>query len=50
MDLTSIGTLATTTIGDFGDAALLVLTAVIAIAAAYFLFKFAWRHLKGSVR
>jgi len=50
MDLAAIGTLATGTLGDFGDQVLLVLTAVIGIAAAYFLFKFAWKRIKGSVR
>jgi len=50
MDLTAISTLATTTLSDFGDEVLVVLTAVIGIAIAYFLFKFAWRKIKGSVR
>jgi len=50
MDLTAIQTLATTTLGDFGDSVLVVLTAVIGIAIAYFLFKFAWRKIKGSVK
>jgi len=50
MDLASVGTLATTTLGDFGDQVILVLTAVIGIAIAYFLFKFAWRKIKGSVK
>jgi len=49
MDLTSISALATGTLSDFGDEVLVVLTAVIGIAIAYFLFKFAWRKIKGSV-
>jgi len=49
MDLASIGTLATTTLSDFGDQVLVVLGAVIGVAIAYFLFKFAWRKIKGSV-
>jgi len=49
MDLTAISTLATSTLSDFGDEVLVVLTAVIGIAIAYFLFKFAWRKIKGSV-
>lgn len=50
MDLASIGTLATTTLDGFGDQVLIVLTAVIGIAIAYFLFKFAWKKIKGSVK
>lgn len=50
MDLTAIGTLATTTLSDFGAQVLLVLTAVIGIAIAYFLFRFAWKKIKGSVK
>jgi len=50
MDLNAISTLATSTLGDFGDEVLVVLTAVIGIAIAYFLFKFAWKKIKGSVR
>jgi len=37
------------TINEFGDQVLIVLTAVIGVAIAYFLFKFAWRKIKGSV-
>lgn len=29
---------------------LIVLTSVIGLAVAYLLFKFAWRHIKGTVR
>jgi len=50
MDLTAVTTLATTTLGAFSDKVLIVLTAVIGVAVAYFLFKFAWRKIKGSVR
>jgi hypothetical protein len=50
MDLTAISTLATTTLSSFGDEVLVVLTAVIGVSVAYFLFKFAWRKIKGSVR
>lgn len=50
MDLASIGTLATTTLDTFGDQVLIVLTAVIGVAIAYFLFRFAWRKIKGSVK
>jgi len=50
MDLAAVGTLATTTLDSFGDQVILVLTAVIGIAIAYFLFKFAWRKIKGSVK
>jgi len=50
MDLAAVGTLATSTLSDFGDEVILVLTAVIGIAIAYFLFKFAWRKIQGSVR
>jgi uncharacterized membrane protein YeaQ/YmgE (transglycosylase-associated protein family) len=39
------------TIGNYGlgGSVLTVLTAVIGVAIAYFLFKFAWRKIKGSV-
>jgi hypothetical protein len=50
MDLTAVTTLATSTLSDFGTGVLAVLTAVIGVAIAYFLFKFAWRKIKGSVR
>lgn len=50
MDLTSIGTLATTTLDGFSDQVLIVLTAVIGVAIAYFLFRFAWKKIKGSVK
>lgn len=50
MDLTAIGTLATSTLTAFGGQVLIVLTAVIGVAIAYFLFKFAWSKIKGSVR
>lgn len=38
------------TLGGFGDQVIIVLTAVIGVAIAYFLFKFAWRKIKGSVK
>lgn len=50
MTVAAIGTLATTQLGLFGAQVLLVLTAVIGVAIAYFLFKFAWSKIKGSVR
>jgi len=50
MDLTAVGTLATTTLDGFGDQVLVVLTAVIGVAISYFLFKFAWGKIKGSVK
>jgi len=49
MDLTSISTLMTGTLSDFGDQVLIVLTATIGVAIAYFLFKFAWRAITRSV-
>jgi len=30
--------------------ALIILTSVLGLAVAYFLFKFAWRHIKGTVK
>jgi len=39
-----------TTVNGFGDQVLIVLTAVVGIAIAYVLFKFAWRKIKGSVK
>jgi len=50
MTAAAIGTLATTTLSAFGAQVLIVLTAVIGVAIAYFLFKFAWKKIKGSVR
>jgi len=50
MDLSAIGTLATTTLSSFGTQVFAVLSAVIGVAIAYFLFKFAWRKIKGSVK
>jgi len=35
---------------DFGANVFIVLSAVIGIAVAYLLFKFAWRKIKGTVR
>jgi len=49
MDLSTISTLMTGTLSDFGDQVLIVLTAVIGVAIAYFLFRFAFRKIKGSV-
>lgn len=46
----AIQTLITDSLTSFGNAALVVLTAVIGIAVAYFLFKWGWRKVKGSVR
>jgi hypothetical protein len=50
MTLNAIGSLATGTLSSFGTQVLAVLTAVIGVAIAYFLFKFAWRKIKGSVK
>jgi len=41
MDLTTISNLMTGTLSDFGDQVLIVLSAVIGVAIAYYLFKFA---------
>jgi len=49
MNTTAIASLATSTLTAFGNQVLIVLTAVIGVAIAYFLFKFAWRKIKGSV-
>jgi hypothetical protein len=35
---------------ELGDQILIVLTAVIGVAIAYFLFTWAWRKIKGSVK
>jgi len=50
MTTTAISSLATSTLSSFGSSVLTVLTAVIGIAIAYFLFRFAWRKIKGSVK
>jgi len=41
MNVSAISTLATSTLSAFGDKVLVVLTAVIGVAVAYYLFKFA---------
>jgi len=45
MELTAIQSLMTSTLSDFGNEVLIVLTAVIGVAIAYFLFKFAWSQI-----
>jgi len=49
MTASAIQTLITDSLTDFGDAGLVILTAVIGIAVAYFLFRWGWRKIKGSV-
>jgi hypothetical protein len=46
----NVKTFMTAALSDFGTQVLAVLTAVIGVAIAYFLFKFAWRKIKGSVQ
>jgi len=50
MSATSTADLVLDTLSTIGGQAFLVLTAVIGIAAAYFVFKWAWRRVKGGFR
>ena len=50
MTPSAIQTLVTDSLTDVGDAALVILTAVVGIAIAYFLFKWGFRKVKGAVR
>lgn len=49
MNTIAIKNLALGTLSSFGDQVLIVLTAVIGVAIAYFLFTWAWERIKGSV-
>jgi uncharacterized membrane protein len=50
MTVADVTTLITSTAGDLGGGVLGILGIVLGIAVAYFLFKFGWRKLKGSIR
>jgi len=50
MNVSTIATLTTATLTNFSNEVFIVLTAVLGVAIAYFLFKFAWRKIKGSVQ
>jgi len=50
MNATSTGALITSAIGQVGTSALLILTAVLGIGVAYFVFRWGWRKVKGSLR
>jgi len=44
------GGVALTTIGDFGTNLLIFLTALVGFMIAYFLFRWAWRKIKGTLK
>jgi len=48
MELSAITTLATTTLSDFGDEVLIVLSAIVGVAIAYFLYKFSYTIITGQ--
>jgi len=48
MNLTAIKNLMTATLSAFGSQVLIVLTATLGIAIAYYLFKFSWRLIQGT--
>lgn len=48
MNLVDIKNLMTGTLSNFGEQVLLVLTAVIGIAIAYYLYKIAWNLIRGT--
>jgi len=50
MDATSTQVLITNAIGSVGYSAFLILTAVLGIGVAYFVFRWGWRKVKGSLR
>jgi hypothetical protein len=50
LTMATAGTLVTSTITAFGVQVLLVLGGIVAIMAGYFLFKWGWRKIKGSVK
>lgn len=49
MSTSTITTLITGSITDFGTAALTILTAVIAIGVAFLVFRWGWKKVKGSM-
>jgi hypothetical protein len=48
MNLTAIQNLMISTLNDFGDYVLIILSSVIGIAIAYYLFNFAWHLIQGT--
>jgi len=50
MAISDTQALVTSTLGTFGTAVLVIITAVIAVGVAYLVFKFGWRKVKGSLR
>jgi len=50
MTASSMTSVITSTLGDYGTALVTILTAVIGIGLAYLIFRFGWRKVKGSTR
>lgn len=50
MNASSTQALITGAVTDVGAAALVILTAVIGLGVAYFVFRWGWRRVKGSFR
>jgi len=50
MSTSSAATLITGSLGDFGTAALAVLTAVIAVGVGLLVFRWGWRKIRGVAK
>jgi len=50
MSTSSVESLITGAVTDIGASALVVLTAVIGLGIAYFIFRFGWKKAKGALR
>ena len=49
MTATATQALIVSAVGDYGTAAIAILTAVLGIGVGYLAFKFGWRKVKGSL-
>jgi len=49
MDNIAIQSLLTNSLTEYGDTALIILTAVIGVSVAYLAFRFGWAKIKGSI-
>jgi len=49
MSTSTVTSLVTTSLSNFGTAALAVLTAVIGIGVAFLIFSWGWKKVKGSM-
>jgi len=49
MTPTSATTAITTALGDFGTQALVIIVAILGVAVGFFLLRWGWKKIKGSV-